>query len=227
MVPCPVAVRGSGGDAMSETPQERWRDRLNERLACSHFCLKHSGPCGECELREDIRALLVARAEEESRRLQLEGMNESRLDLIHRLKRVVTERALEVEEQAVLTQREREIAKAAEAERDALRAERQQDIFRLERLRAGAFARAERAEAALRYIVQRGYAGASWVAQQALDGKDWRDSDEIARAPEERHWQDDAEPQPDRAQAAYQAERARVAEGTVGGVSTLSPWRKP
>ena len=108
---------------MSETPQERWRDRLNERLACSHFCLKHSGPCGECELREDIRALLVARAEEESRRLQLEGMNESRLDLIHRLKRVVTERALEVEEQAVLTQREREIAKAAEAERDELRAE--------------------------------------------------------------------------------------------------------
>jgi len=139
---------------MSETPQERWRDRLNERLACSHFCLKHSGPCGECELREDIRALLVARAEEESRRLQLEGMNESRLDLIHRLKRVVTERALEVEEQAVLTQREREIAKAAEAERAALRAE-------VERLRGLTSkvdydmylkARAEKAEAALRQI---------------------------------------------------------------------------
>jgi hypothetical protein len=130
---------------MSETPQERWRDRLNERLACSHFCLKHSGPCGECELREDIRALLVARAEEESRRLQLEGMNESRLDLIHRLKRVVTERALEVEEQAVLTQREREIAKAAEAERDALRAAQKG----CEEFALGMQARAERAEAAL------------------------------------------------------------------------------
>ena len=87
--------------------------------------------------------------------------------------------------------------------------------------------RAVEAEAALRYIVQRGYAGASWVAQQALDGKEWRDSDEIARAPEERHWQDDADPRPGRAQAAYQAEQARVAEGTVGGVSTISPWRKP
>jgi len=44
---------------------------------------------------------------------------------------------------------------------------------------------------------------------------------------EERHWQDDADPNPGRAQAAYQAEQARVAEGTVGGVSTISPWRKP
>ena len=43
---------------------------------------------------------------------------------------------------------------------------------------------------------------------------------------EERHWQDDADPSPGRAQAAYQAEQARVAEGTVGGVSTISPWRK-
>jgi len=73
-------------------------------------------------------------------------------------------------------------------------------------LRQADQARAERAEAALRYIVQRGYAGASWVAQQALDGKEWRDSDEIARAPEERHWQDDADPQPGRAILAAEAE---------------------
>jgi len=89
---------------MSETPQERWRDRLNERLACSHFCLKHSGPCGECELREDIRAL-----------------------------------------QAVLTQREREIAKAAEAERDTLRAE----LRRAEKFWASAQERADVANVAL------------------------------------------------------------------------------
>jgi len=44
---------------------------------------------------------------------------------------------------------------------------------------------------------------------------------------EERHWQNDADPNPGRAQAAYQAEQARVAEGTVGGVSTISPRRKP
>jgi len=40
----------------------------------------------------------------------------------------------------------------------------------------------------------------------------------------ERHWQDDADHDPGRAQTAYQAEQTRVAEGTVGGIKTLNPW---
>ena len=58
-----------------------WRERLNRRLRDTHFCLKHSGPCGECELRQDIRALMSERAAEEHQRLVLAAVLEELCDL--------------------------------------------------------------------------------------------------------------------------------------------------
>ena len=47
-----------------------WRDYLNERLASAHMCMKHSGPCNECDLRAAVRLLMQERADLEREKLR-------------------------------------------------------------------------------------------------------------------------------------------------------------
>lgn len=48
-----------------------WRGYLNERLSSDHMCMKHSGPCNECDLRAAIRSLMQDRADVERDKLKL------------------------------------------------------------------------------------------------------------------------------------------------------------
>ena len=49
----------------------KWRAYINERLSSLHMCMRHSGPCNECDLRASIRLLMQERASVERDKLRL------------------------------------------------------------------------------------------------------------------------------------------------------------